>query len=166
MDEDTPPEDDYDIVGYWVEGIDRECAPTPPEESILLRKRRRKPRAIDNAPPWADITIYESPVLVMAMRDVGHILKLKTQCGNPNGLHIITAATRYDFKNDNWSNPAYVPNDEAAAFIRQWKAYRAKLDGYDIAVAMDDRNMDILEMRQAAHSALPPDGYRSEEFPF
>lgn len=41
----------------------------------------------------------------------------------PNSLFVITSKTRYDFESDHWSNPIYIPEDEAATFIEQWTEY-------------------------------------------
>lgn len=80
-------------------------------------------------------SIYDGPTCVVALAEVQHCEKLKrgpypprTTEPEPNGLHVITAKTRYDKEADTWSNPIYIGESEAAGFLRAWCDYRAELE--------------------------------------
>lgn len=80
-------------------------------------------------------SIYDGKSCVVALAEVQHCEKLKRgpypKEGTdlqPYGLHVVTSKTRYDMEADQWANAIYIPEDEAAQFLRAWCAYRAELE--------------------------------------
>lgn len=64
---------------------------------------------------------YRGSIMV-ALADVQHI-EFWVHQGEPRGIRIITAHTRWNFEQDNWDNNAYLPQDEVDAFIDAWGKY-------------------------------------------
>ena len=73
-------------------------------------------------------TIYSYNNLVIPMADAQHIEK-KTLNGEPNGLWLITKHTHWDMEADTWSNPIYVPQEDAERFLKAWCYFRYEVDG-------------------------------------
>lgn len=81
--------------------------------------------------------IYQGKVAIIALAEVQHCERAFTTAhggrnekneAQPNGLQVITSKTNYDFDRDMWSNPAYVPQDEADQFLKEWSAYRERVE--------------------------------------
>ncbi len=73
-------------------------------------------------------TIYSNGEIVVPLADIQHIEK-KTCEGQPNGLWLITKNTHWDMDADMWSNPIYIPQKYADAFMGVWCHFRYEVDG-------------------------------------
>ena len=72
-------------------------------------------------------SIYQGKATIIALAEVQHCDKLVRKEKDeavPNGLHVITSKTAYNREWDGWENAAYVPQDEAEQFLKEWYAYR------------------------------------------
>lgn len=72
-------------------------------------------------------SIYESKSAIFPLAEVQHAEPIHHLEG-PNGINIVTSATRWDFTADQWANPIYLPEGEREAFLDAWKAYRERVD--------------------------------------
>lgn len=72
-------------------------------------------------------SIWSGKTITVPMAEVQHIEKLSNDRG-PNGLWLITKHTKYNFEVDIWENPIYIPEEQAAGFMRAWCIYRSELE--------------------------------------
>lgn len=94
-------------------------------------------------------SIYDGKSCVVALAEVQHCEKLRrgpypprTTESEPNGLHVITAKTKYDMEADAWANPIYIPEEEAVSFLRAWCDYRSELES-DTLADLSPENTEI-----------------------
>lgn len=85
-------------------------------------------------------SIYDGKSCVVALAEVQHCERLRrgpypprTKESEPNGLHVITSKTRYDFEADQWANPIFIPEEEADEFLSAWCRYRGELESEALA---------------------------------
>lgn len=84
-------------------------------------------------------SIFSGKLCIVPMAEVQHIEKLKRlprqgEVGNqPNGLHVITAKTRWNNEIDMWDNPIYIAQDESDQFIGAWCRYRSEIESETLA---------------------------------
>ena len=77
-------------------------------------------------------SIYQGKALIIPFAEIQHcerlvIRKTKDEVG-PNGLNIITGKTTYNREWDGWENSAHVPEEEAEQFLKEWLAYRERVE--------------------------------------
>lgn len=70
-------------------------------------------------------TIFSNGDLIIPMADVQHIEKLQQ-----GGIWVITKHTKYNFENDIWENPIFIPDvdDKDKKFIKAYCQFRHELD--------------------------------------
>jgi hypothetical protein len=82
-------------------------------------------------------SIFSGKTVLVPMAEVQHVEKLvrKNRPTDteiiPNGLHLVTKHTNYNFHQDMWDNPIYIPESEAAEFLKAWQLYRSEIDDID-----------------------------------
>jgi len=82
-------------------------------------------------------SIYDGKTVLVPMADVQHIEKLvrKNKPTDteliPNGLHAVTRNTRWNFEHDTYENAIYIPENEAADFLKAWQIFRSEIDDID-----------------------------------
>lgn len=106
--------------------------PLPQRRRVLNMNHGKTGAEIAKQDPWKILSIWEDDVSVIPLAEVQHLEKqwLKNPAGEktPNGLFVITSYTRWDATMDQWANPAFVSNENAAAFIYQFKKYREDVE--------------------------------------
>lgn len=79
-------------------------------------------------------SIYDGKSAVIPLAEVQHAEKLKrgpytNETGmQPNGLHVVTSKTRWDYERGDWANACYIPETEAADFLAALCRYRSELE--------------------------------------
>lgn len=79
-------------------------------------------------------SIYDGKRCIVPLAEVQHVEKVKRgpypgETGlQPNGLHVITRMTMSSGTSNEWLNPIYIEEDEAAVFLLAWCRYRSETD--------------------------------------
>ena len=82
-------------------------------------------------------SIFSGKTVLVPMAEVQHIEKLvrKNRTTDteliPNGLNAVTRHTKWNFEHDCYENSIYIPENEAAEFLKAWQLYRSEIDNID-----------------------------------
>ena len=68
-------------------------------------------------------SIFVNEHIAVNLNDVQHIEFLKHN-NKPNGIWAIMKSTRYNFEQDCWDNPLFIPQEHALEFYNEWRKFQ------------------------------------------